>query len=57
VKIDDDLPRSGSGLSRKAKANPERTKAGLEELEAAVDFFEKRLDKMDTTDLEANREN
>jgi hypothetical protein len=30
-------------------------KAGLEEMEAAVDVFEERLDKMDTTNLEANR--
>jgi hypothetical protein len=30
-------------------------KAGLEEMEAALDIFEKRLDSMDTTDLEASR--
>jgi hypothetical protein len=30
--------------------------SGLEEIEAAVDVFEERLHKMDTTDLEANRE-
>jgi hypothetical protein len=29
--------------------------AGLEEIEAAVDVLEERLDKMDTADLEANR--
>jgi DNA repair exonuclease SbcCD ATPase subunit len=40
----------------KAKANLEKMEAGLEELEAAVDVFEDRLGKMDTTDLEANRE-
>jgi hypothetical protein len=40
----------------KAKANPEKTKSGMEEMEAAVDVFEERLNKMDTTDLKANRE-
>jgi hypothetical protein len=30
-------------------------KADLEEKDAAVDVFEERLNKMDTTDLEANR--
>jgi CRISPR/Cas system CSM-associated protein Csm2 small subunit len=29
-------------------------KTSLEEMEALVDVFEERLDKMDTTDLEAN---
>jgi hypothetical protein len=40
----------------KAKANPVKMKAGLEETEAAFDVFEERLNKMDTTDLEANRD-
>jgi hypothetical protein len=31
-------------------------KAGLEEMEAAVDVFQETLDKMDTTNLEANHE-
>jgi hypothetical protein len=39
-----------------AKANPEKTKARLEEMEAGVDVFEERLDKMGTKDLEASRE-
>jgi hypothetical protein len=30
--------------------------SGLEEMEAAVDVFEERLDKMDITDLEAKPE-
>jgi hypothetical protein len=29
---------------------------GLEEIEAAVDIFEERLNKMEITDLEVNRE-
>jgi hypothetical protein len=29
-------------------------KVGLEEMEAAVDVFEKRLDRMDAMDLETN---
>jgi hypothetical protein len=40
----------------KAKANPEKTKANLEEMGVTVNVFEERLDKMDTTDLEANRQ-
>jgi hypothetical protein len=32
----------------KAKANPEMTKTGLKEVEAAVDVFEERVNKMDT---------
>jgi hypothetical protein len=40
----------------KAKTNPERTNAGLEVVEAAMDVFEERLNKMHTTDLEVNRE-
>jgi hypothetical protein len=35
----------------KVKANPRKTKAGLEEMEVVVDVFEERLDKMDSTDL------
>jgi hypothetical protein len=31
-------------------------KAGLEEMKAAADVFEKGLEKMDTMDLEANQE-
>jgi hypothetical protein len=38
----------------KLKANPKKTKAGLEEMEAAVDVFKQRLNKTDITDLEAN---
>jgi hypothetical protein len=38
-----------------AETNPEK-KAGLVEMEVAVDVSEERLDKMDTADLEANRE-
>jgi hypothetical protein len=34
----------------------EKAKAGLEEVEAAVDVFKERLDKMDAMDLEANQE-
>jgi hypothetical protein len=34
----------------------EKGKAGLEETEVMMDVFEERLDKMDTTDLEANPE-
>jgi chromosome segregation ATPase len=34
----------------------EKAKAGREEMEAALGVFEERLDKMDVTDLEANRE-
>jgi Asp-tRNA(Asn)/Glu-tRNA(Gln) amidotransferase C subunit len=40
----------------KIKGNPEKTKVSLEELEAAVHVFEEKLNKMDTTDLEANWE-
>jgi hypothetical protein len=38
------------------KANPEKMKADLEEMEVVVDIFKERLDRMDTTDLEANPE-
>jgi hypothetical protein len=34
----------------------EKTMAGLEETEAVMDVFKEKLHKMDTTDLEANRE-
>jgi hypothetical protein len=40
----------------KAKANPEKIKAGLEEMETAGFVYKERLNKMDTVDLEANRE-
>jgi hypothetical protein len=41
----------------KVKANPEKKKkTGLEEMEAVVDVFKERLDKMDTMDLETNPE-
>jgi hypothetical protein len=40
----------------KAKANSEKTKGGLEEMEASVNVFEERLNKMNMTDLEANPE-
>jgi hypothetical protein len=40
----------------RTEANPEKMKASLEEMKATVDVFEERLDKMDTTDLEANQE-
>jgi hypothetical protein len=40
----------------KVKANSEKTKAGLEEMEAAVNVVKERLKKMNTTDLEANQE-
>jgi hypothetical protein len=33
-----------------------KTNAGLEDVKAAMDVFEERLDKMHTTDLEVNRE-
>jgi hypothetical protein len=38
----------------KVKGNQQKTKVSLEELEAAVHVFEEKLNKMDTTDLEAN---
>jgi hypothetical protein len=38
------------------KTNPEKAKVGLEAMEVVVDVSEERLDKMDTADLEANRE-
>jgi hypothetical protein len=38
----------------KSKANPEKMKASLEEIEVVVDVFKERLNKMDTTDLEAS---
>jgi hypothetical protein len=34
----------------------EKAKASLEEMEAVVDVFKERLDKMDTTDLETSGE-
>jgi hypothetical protein len=37
------------------KTSPEKMKANLEEMETG-DVFEERLNKMDTTDLEANHE-
>jgi hypothetical protein len=40
----------------KPKANPEKMKASLEEMESAMDVFKERLDEVDTTDLETNRE-
>jgi hypothetical protein len=39
AKKDDGLPRSDGGLSRKVKANANKTKIGLEEIEAAVDVY------------------
>jgi hypothetical protein len=60
AKRDSGLSRSKGGISIivKAKSNPEKTKAGLDEMEAAVetgpeemkprmDFFKEKLDKMD----------
>lgn len=41
---------------QKAKANLEKMKAGLEEMVVMVDIFKQRMDKIDTTDLEANPE-
>jgi hypothetical protein len=38
----------------KAKANLEKANAGLEEMDRPI--FEERFDKMETTDLENNRE-
>jgi hypothetical protein len=40
----------------KAKANSEKMKNGLEEMENEGDVFEERLNKMNTADLDANRE-
>jgi hypothetical protein len=40
----------------KAKTNPKKTKASLEQMEVAVDVSVERLDKMDTADFEANPE-
>jgi hypothetical protein len=51
------LPRSDGGLSKKGESQPRETKAGLEEMEPAVDVLQEWLDKMDNTDLEANGEN
>jgi hypothetical protein len=55
------LAKRGEGLRKatescleKAKANLEKMKASLEEMETAGDVFKERLNKMDTTDLEAN---
>jgi hypothetical protein len=39
----------------KAKAKPEKTQTVLEEMGAAEDVFEEKLDRMDTTDLKDNR--
>jgi hypothetical protein len=36
------------------KANPERMRAGLEEMDSMVDVLEWRLDKTEVMDLEAN---
>jgi hypothetical protein len=36
------------------KGNPKKMKADLEEMEPTVVVFKERLNKMDTTDLEAN---
>jgi hypothetical protein len=40
----------------KAKAKPEKMKAGMGEMEAAVVVFKERLGRMDATDLEASQE-
>jgi hypothetical protein len=41
----------------KAKLNTEQTKAGLEDATVYTRIFEETLNKMDTTELETNREN
>jgi hypothetical protein len=53
AKREDGLRRSEGGCLEKAKANPDKTKAGLEDMETTENISEERLGKMDTMDLEA----
>jgi hypothetical protein len=53
----DGLPRSDGDLCRKGEGQPSEDEGRPGRNGGAVDVFEERLYKMDTTDLEANREN
>jgi hypothetical protein len=50
LKRGDGLPRSGRDLPKK------KSKAALEETDAAVDSFKEGLDQIEATDLKANPE-
>jgi predicted Zn-dependent protease len=52
----EDLEKRVDGLPRSNGVQSKKTKADREEMEAKMDVFEERLDKMDTTDSKANRE-
>jgi hypothetical protein len=51
LKRDDGLPTSDRGLSRKSEGQPREAKG-----QPGRNVFKRRLDKLDTKDLEANQQ-